>query len=694
MKLPACERCRIRKVKCDTQAPKCTTCMRGNSACIILDPLTHERYTRAGLAQMEQKLRLLEANARAPSAASPDKASSDKGTQKGTKVYFVGDGSGLNFFERLSTHAKTRLPSLDESPSAVHHSSYDSSAVAPQPLPPTETATLLVTHYLSHVQLHHPLLAKCTVLDLLQRGYYSNDAPASAEDMYRLFMVFAISSVTTYRRGQTHVHPYGYFRAAQRFAPQVSMVGSIAGVQNLLLVARFAMYYHIDCSIWDITRFCMRECIALGLHRPPTQPLPALQEQIQRNVFWDCYVHDRYSSGILGRPYAIAEDDITVEFPVEVSEEIIQSSQSTLLSDLKIEDRSLPNGASVFRFVINLRRIITRISNCFYSSGGHVQHRRRTIADAGRVRVDLDRFLRELECAREKAPVFEIQQSLYERPEWYDFLIEKDKLTLIRGALAQMPVDGLHPPRELLKESLRCATGVIELYSTMFSNGQITWTRSYFQIMFTSGLSIMYTMSILKHEKTFRASSEKDAFLRASRALTTASELMKMFVSEMPDAGRFADIFEVLVRRHTGTGSRARPSRAVSPTSRDHASHQQTNHPEAIGEQPPQPQPQPDSMSMPGPPRQDAPFDVSVPTVDNTGIQLQSMISAPAGTDQQDDDLAMLELDLDDFQNWSLFPANTDNMLGQVEAGLGEYVWGTPPDDSLWDQWDFFRGPS
>ncbi|KAK5056527.1 hypothetical protein LTR84_012058 [Exophiala bonariae] len=692
MKLPACERCRIRKVKCDTYAPKCTGCMRGNAACIIVDPLTNERYTRDGLVQMEQKLRLLEANA---VATSPDKVTSDKGIQKGTKIHFVGDGSGLNFFERLSTTARTRLPSLNESPSAVHHPSYNSSAVTPQILPNLDTATLLITHYLSHVQLHHPLLAKCTVSDLLQRGYYSNNAQVSAEDMYRLFMVFAISSVTTYRRGQTTVHPYGYFRAAQRYASQVSMLGGIAGVQNLLLVARFAMYYHIDCSIWDIARFCMRECIALGFHRPPTEPLPPLQEQIQRNVFWDCYVHDRYSSGILGRPYAIAEDDITVELPLEMSEEIISSSPSESLSELKVEDHNLPNGASVFRFVIKLRRIITRISNCFYSSGGHVQHRRRTITDAGRVRVDLHRFLRELECAREHAPVFESPESLYERSEWYDFLVEKDKLTLIRGALAQIPVDGLHPPRELLKESLRCATSVIELYSTMFSNGQITWTRSYFQIMFTSGLSIMYTLSLLKHEKSFRESGDKGAFLRASRALTTACELMKMFVSEMPDAGRFADIFEVLVKRHTGTGSRARPSRAASPTSRDHVAHQLITHSEAPDKpQPPPPQHDINVVSMTAPSRQDEYFDVSIPAADTTGIQVEPMLSAPTGPDQQEDDLAMLDLDLDNFQNWSLFPANTDNMLGQVEAGLGEYVWGTPPDDSLWDQWDFFRGPS
>lgn len=683
MKLPACERCRIHKVKCDTQPPKCAACKRSNSGCIILDPVTNERYTRDGLAEMEHKLELLEKSVKAPSVASSALSPSDAGNQRGMKRHFVGDGSGLHFFQRLSKAAKTRLPLSDESPTAVHRSPYGSSAVAPHPLPSSETATLLVTVYLSHVQLHHPLLAQCTLTDLARKVYDPNNGQISAEDMYRLFMVFAISSITAYRRGQTQEHPYGYFSAAQRYASEVSMAGSIEGIQNLLLVARFAMYYHIDCSIWDIARFCMRQCIALGLHRPPTKLVSPLEEQIQRNVFWDCYVHDRYSSGILGRPYAIAEDDITVELPVEVREESLVSSRSNSLNDLRPESQNLPNEASVFRFVIKLRRIITNISTCFYSSRGHAQHPRRNIADAGRVRSDLYRFLEELRCAREHAPAFPEPRSLYERSEWYDFLVEKDKLTLIRGALAQMPVDGLHPPRGLLEMCSHCATSVIELYSTMFSRGHITWTRSYFQIMFTTGLSIMYAMSILRHEKAFQTSEQKDMFARASRALISASDLMKMFVSEMPDAGHFAVVFEVLVKQHTGTGTRTRPSRAANPPARDH-----TGQPFNPSETP---YTQHDAVPMQSLPPQDGSLDAYSATL--VGAGLQPALNPQVAPDQGEYEFT-LELGPDDFQNWSLFPTNTDTVLGQMEADLGEYAWGMPPDDSLWDQWGAFRGHS
>lgn len=110
--------------------------------------------------------------------------------------------------------------------------------------------------------------------------------------------------------------------------------------------------------------------------------------------------------------------------------------------------------------------------------------------------MDFDKYLLERQEWRATGPVFDEPHGLYERPRWYDFLVKKDRLFLIRGVLAQLPIGGLNPPRELFLMCLNCATSVIELYADMFNSGHITWTRSYFQILFTSGLSIMYAESV------------------------------------------------------------------------------------------------------------------------------------------------------------------------------------------------------
>jgi len=79
----------------------------------------------------------------------------------------------------------------------------------------------------------------------LRRLYNGHVNPPAESDLYRVFMIMAISSVSLYRSGETAEHPYGYFSAAQRLAQRVPMVGNIEAIQNILLIVRFAMYYHI-----------------------------------------------------------------------------------------------------------------------------------------------------------------------------------------------------------------------------------------------------------------------------------------------------------------------------------------------------------------------------------------------------------------------------------------------------------------
>jgi hypothetical protein len=477
---------------------------------------------------------------------------------------------------------------------------------------------------------------------------YQRDAfDPSHEDRYRVFMIIAISSITKYRRGETSEHPHGFFRAAQRYAPHVPWLGTLNSIQNLLLVARFAMYHHIECSIWDISRLCIRQCIELGLHRPPAQTLTPIEEQIRRNVFWDCYVHDRYSSGILGRPFAIAESQISVALPHLASEDEIIHAQVRGLDDL--ETAHTPNEVSVFRFVISLRRITGRIQTHFFSSDRYTAPSSRTTLSAGQARMDLDYYLGELRKCRDSAPVFEQPRSLYQRSEWYDFLAEKDRLLLIRGTIAAQPISGLHPSRNLLRMCLGCATRVIDLYISMFSRGHITWTRSYFQILFSSGLAIMYSLSILQ----VGVESDKQAKEAALAALVSCGNLLLRFVSEMPDAKRFALVFEALTKQYL--------------TSR-HASGHVTPHQSRFAS------PEPQGVVQLHPPfsfNQNEPF-----TIPREGGAVAET-SLPLHTN--------FDFGIDDLYDWSHFSSNPDNFLGQVEAGLGEYAWGAAIDPASFD---------
>lgn len=369
-----------------------------------------------------------------------------------------------------------------------------------------------------------------------------------SQDLFRLFMLFAISGVTRYRAGLSKEHPFGYYLAALAHITSVPLIGSPDAIQNSLLIGRFGMYHHVGTSLWDISHFCMRQCIELGYHAPPQNTVTAIEEQKQRRIFWECYILDRYSSGILGRPFAIADEDISVELPILADDEVLKAANITSLSDVSNVAPSQPTEVSVFVFCIQLRQISSNILTEFNS--GRRQTSRSAhgtpmpFTSAGYVQMKVHKFHEELEAWRQKAPVFADPKSLYERPEWYDFMLEKDKLTLFRGAMHTAPkLSNNSPPAELLALSLRSAIRVITLYSEMLEKKYITWTRSYFQAIFAAGLSVLFCLG-LDRSAADQESAESSSSPVA--ALHMCSQVLHTFEKEMPDVRSFALVFDEL----------------------------------------------------------------------------------------------------------------------------------------------------
>ena len=304
-------------------------------------------------------------------------------------------------------------------------------------------------------------------------------------------------------------------------------------------------------SLWDISRFCMRQCIEQGLHLPNNSGDDFLQQQHKRRIFWECYILDRYSSGVLGRPFAIADEDIRTGLPISASDEMIESEhQASSLDDIMVTGPSTE--MAVFIFVIELRRITSRIHTDFYDirdlgpsvSGSNTPHQR---LSSGDVYVKLHRMMGELDDWRRRAPMFSEQTSLYEKTEWYDFMLAKDKLLLVRAAMHLAPRRNGHPPVDLLQLSLRHAVEIVLLYDSMLQSKSITWTRSYFQVIFTAGLSIIHCVSLgVLRDIESSTNAGSNTGITPSAALETCSRILQIFKKEMPDAGRFAIVFEML----------------------------------------------------------------------------------------------------------------------------------------------------
>lgn len=374
--------------------------------------------------------------------------------------------------------------------------------------------------------------------------------PPSAQDRFRLFMIFAISATTRHRAGLTSEDPYGYFMAAESHLEAIPLIGSVSAIENLLLIARFGMYHHIGTSLWEISQFCIRQCVEWHLHAQAPKTFDLLTQQHHRRIFWECYILDRYSSGILGRPFAISELDISVPLPIDVDDEMLATSSAPSLDLVPPNTDSNPTELSMFIHCIRLRQISSRIHTQFYTGQG-LQPR---FDSVGHAYTCFSRFRAELDIWRSTAPLFRHPRSLYEQPEWHDFLHEKDLMILARGAMQNL---SLHcaPHGIMVEVVMPCydaASRVIELYVALMDKGAITWTRSYFQVLFTAGLTVIYCVSL---ELEMRIEADRDPL----RILDLCYTTLDFFREKMPDAGSFAVVFGLLrdefIRHRANTNS-------------------------------------------------------------------------------------------------------------------------------------------
>lgn len=685
--LPACQKCKVRKVKCDRLGPKCGNCTKGNVACIIVDPVTGQQYARGYISQLEEQEAELKAKVgerfsepgeprdaatlRTTDTDEPETSPADPSTghtgplqgpptggSNASHSGFVGDGSGLGFLHSILSESKWQHHRSRILTQLATRPKIQKLHLTPNALPALPEAEQLIENYFTRFHIHHTFLLRQDVLSIFDR-IYDASRTSSDQDHFRLLMVFAISATTRYRAGISNEHPYGYFMAAESFLGVVPLIKDLDAIQNLLVVARFGMYHHIGTSLWEISQLCMRQCVEWQLHRKPTQVLDPLTEQHRRRIFWECYVLDRYSSGILGRPFAIMESDIDVPLPIDANDEyLVQFSNSRL--DLVPEPQSdtSPTEVSVFIFGIKLRRISSRVHSTFYTGRNTTAGGTRTpdFKSIGHVYTTFVRFRKELDDWRATAPIFPFPRSLYERSEWHDFLLEKDLLLLARGAMHNVhskPYSGA-AVKEILTTCYVSASRIIELYADLMEKRAITWTRSYFQNIFTAGLTVTFCVSLdmLKHS-TEATVQQRDP----AKTLNLCSGILSHFKDKMPDAGSSAVVFDVLkdecLKDNINT---AQSSTTVSTQDSAASIFHQFAHdtPQGVNEA----------------------YSAAFEALSQDNINLHPSMdqySSNFGTDTQDFGFGL-----------------SDDLMTQLEAGLGEYAWGSMPmDGNFWNQVSF-----
>ncbi|KAF2162500.1 hypothetical protein M409DRAFT_27123 [Zasmidium cellare ATCC 36951] len=543
--VPACTRCSIRKMKCSRSAPACSACTKAGSECLIEDRSRKRSYSRQYVQSLIDEIQALEATECSHDSLNGDGAPSesngqtegltDGATEQVTprssvrNQRFVGNSTTVSFLRYVFESGYWKPAEKDQSYLLGQNHALSKQPGHAYDWPPFEVGQLLVDSYLSTSHVLHPFLQEDDLRATFQRVYRSGGATASAADAFLLLMVFAVGSVRTFRDGLTEHHPYGYFIAAQKHLKHVPLLGDLKAVQNLLLIARFGIYYDIGTSLWALSHTCMRQCIDLGLHHPPNHHEPLEDQQLKRYVFWDCYLNERFCSGFLGRPSALPDEDIRILLPWEASNEELRSHDS--VTDFATH---------------SVRQQI--MACCGHVGLAHWQglsfHIARTHSTQGTstsCRTRPHRWLKQ-------APRFASPTSMYHSPEWYAFMVEKEKLSVLRASLTRLAQFHAPPPTHILKLCSLSALKVTELFGILFDSWRILPTRIYFEAIFVAGLSLVFCNS-LESALELRAESFVQPRREVSSALSLCSRNLLLLSKELPDSQNYYLIFETLRRK-------------------------------------------------------------------------------------------------------------------------------------------------
>ncbi|RYO21208.1 hypothetical protein AA0111_g9808 [Alternaria arborescens] len=365
--------------------------------------------------------------------------------------------------------------------------------------------------------------------------------------------------------------------------------------------------------------------------------------------------------------------------PIAADDETIITSETNILDIIPTVTALQPSDVSIELFCIKLRRLSSRVHTAFYtsrkshSSSTAVGTRTPALRSIGNVYSSLSQFDSKLHAIRASAPVFSEPRCLYERYEWHDFMYEKDRLLLARGAMHNLPAQqfsGASILKEILRACYMSATRTIELYANLRSKDAITWTSSYFQIIFTAGLTVIYRviLDVLTDNHGLSATHTDPL-----RTLHICGSLLDFFKVKMPDAGSFATVFNVMKEEFVKDRfAHLLPSSAnvaAAPTSqhRQQLSGHLSN-PEVF----------------PGHSVNENPLHSGIGTVD--GHYLLSVDKQQ----QQTTAVAISLRDLPDITT-AQFPQEltiglTHDLMNQLESGLGEYAWGSlNPQMNCWN---------
>ncbi|EGX49500.1 hypothetical protein AOL_s00078g533 [Orbilia oligospora ATCC 24927] len=356
--LLACDRCRQRKTRCDSNLPSCNACLQAGVPCMTAErdrPLRASTRTlpRDYVEQLQSQVQDLESQYQTLLQQESSMAAAHLMVDHSAVSIESAPGSWVPLYpnppQAEVPHASMTISNLGvptHDPLSFESTLFEAiklsgcdplRAESPNLLFSSLSAALnhvnaldllksmdlqslnaAVNNYIHFIHAHYPLLVGeevRTKFAIMMRPDYRPGQIAPAEELV-IYLVVVLGMTTASQFRSVQLFPQMLYYAALRTPGLFDSLSSIAMTQALILIAVYSLYDPAAGSSWHILDVVSSHCLSMGWHLISSSLGNGIEGTARAWAFWTLYSLDRMAGASMGRPFTIANDDlITVPVP-------------------------------------------------------------------------------------------------------------------------------------------------------------------------------------------------------------------------------------------------------------------------------------------------------------------------------------------------------------------------------------------
>ncbi|KAE8410656.1 major facilitator superfamily domain-containing protein [Aspergillus pseudocaelatus] len=235
--------------------------------------------------------------------------------------------------------------------------------------PNDEMGSRIMNAYLTRLHTRYPFLDRRELWRLhearwqLAKKKREELSKAEKFGIFQLYIVYAIGATfLQLSERYSYIPPERFYMTALQQASAMCEARSIENIKAMTLLVVYHLRSASSQGVWYMIGLAMRTAIDLGLHRKANEVnLDPFTAQLRRRLFWTVYYLERVVSMSLGRPFSIADRNIDLPLPLDVNDDV---RDSTALTAVPQTDR--PTTMTFALYLIRIRQIDSKVQHKIY----------------------------------------------------------------------------------------------------------------------------------------------------------------------------------------------------------------------------------------------------------------------------------------------------------------------------------------